>query len=215
MIPKKLHYIWLGCNKTDLIKKCIDSFHRFMSDYEIIEWNESNIDLNWFDETELLFYNTQYQRKKFAFCSDLARLHILKRFGGIYVDADVEFIKHMPNEFLDRPIIARINPNNTVCNGCMWGCEKDDELVTHMIQLFSSQLKTSARYHNKKWIFNTILKDFFDSVDDLHTNFKINELHGYRVYPSEYFCPMNSNTGQINITDNTVSIHHFNLSWKR
>lgn len=43
MLPKKLHYIWIGNSKTELANKCIESYYKFMSDYEIIEWNESNI----------------------------------------------------------------------------------------------------------------------------------------------------------------------------
>ena len=43
MLPKILHYIWIGNPKTELANRCIDSFHQFMSDYKIIELNESNI----------------------------------------------------------------------------------------------------------------------------------------------------------------------------
>ena len=45
LIPKKLHYMWLGRKPVpDNLKKCIDSWKKFCPDYEIIEWNESNFD---------------------------------------------------------------------------------------------------------------------------------------------------------------------------
>jgi hypothetical protein len=33
------------------------------------------------------------------------------------------------------------------------------------------------------------------------------------IYPPEYFCPMNKETGQLIITPNTYSIHHYMESW--
>lgn len=33
------------------------------------------------------------------------------------------------------------------------------------------------------------------------------------MYPCDVFCPMDSTTGIITITDNTVSIHHYSCSW--
>ena len=214
MIPKLLHYVWLGSKKNELVHMCIDSFHKYMNDYRIIEWNESNIDISTFNDNEQLFYNKNYKAKKYAFCSDLVRLHVLKDYGGVYVDTDVEFIKHMPDEFLNHPIIARINPNCTVCNGCIWGCEKDDSLVLKMINEFSNKIETSFKSHGKTWIFNTLLKDLFNTNGDTNDNSNIISVLGYKVYPTEYFCPMNSRTKEIHITNNTISIHHFDSSWK-
>ena len=47
MIPKKIHYCWFGGNPIpEKDKKCIESWKKYCPDYEIIEWNESNYDLN-------------------------------------------------------------------------------------------------------------------------------------------------------------------------
>ena len=47
MIPKKIHYCWFGRGeKPKLAKKCIASWKRYCPDYEIIEWNEENFNLN-------------------------------------------------------------------------------------------------------------------------------------------------------------------------
>lgn len=46
MIPKKIHYCWFGGNKkSKLILECIKSWKRYFPDYEIIEWNEGNFDM--------------------------------------------------------------------------------------------------------------------------------------------------------------------------
>ena len=45
MIPKKIHYCWIGGNPLPKsAKKCIASWKKYCPDYEIIEWNETNYD---------------------------------------------------------------------------------------------------------------------------------------------------------------------------
>ena len=84
MIPKKIHYCWFGRGeKNEKAKKCIASWHRFCPDYEIIEWNEDNFDVNMNGYTEMCI-----REKKYAFLSDYARLLILEREGGLYFDAE-------------------------------------------------------------------------------------------------------------------------------
>jgi hypothetical protein len=36
---------------------------------------------------------------------------------------------------------------------------------------------------------------------------------GLFIYPIEYFCPLNYYTGEMNITENTRTIHHYMASW--
>ena len=47
MIDKVIHYFWFGGNpKDELVQKCITSWKKYCPDYEIIEWNEDNYDIN-------------------------------------------------------------------------------------------------------------------------------------------------------------------------
>ncbi|MBQ8165848.1 MAG: glycosyl transferase, partial [Lachnospiraceae bacterium] len=73
MIPKVIHYCWFGGNeKTELIRECIKSWKKYMPDYEIIEWNETNFDIN-----SNLYVAQAYKAKKWAFVSDYARLYAI------------------------------------------------------------------------------------------------------------------------------------------
>ena len=46
MIPKKIHYCWFGRKELpEKAKKCIASWKKYCPDFEIIEWNEDNIDV--------------------------------------------------------------------------------------------------------------------------------------------------------------------------
>ena len=88
MIPKKIHYCWFGKGRlTDSAYKCIESWKKYCPDYEIIEWNEENFNVNICDYTK-----EAYENSKWAFVSDYARLWILYNEGGIYFDVDVELM---------------------------------------------------------------------------------------------------------------------------
>lgn len=89
MIPKIIHYCWFGGNPLpELAQKCIASWKKFLPDYEIKEWNESNYDVR-----KIPYIEQAYNAKKYAFVSDYARFDILYQYGGIYFDTDVEVIK--------------------------------------------------------------------------------------------------------------------------
>ena len=99
MIPKIIHYCWFGGNPLpESAKKCIASWRKFLPDYEIKEWNESNFDVN-----SIKYTREAYKLKKYAFVSDYARMWILYNYGGLYFDTDVELIKPIDD------IIARGN----------------------------------------------------------------------------------------------------------
>ena len=47
MIPKIIHYCWFGSNKKPRkVRKCIATWKKLLPDYEFIEWNEDNFDIN-------------------------------------------------------------------------------------------------------------------------------------------------------------------------
>ncbi|GAB1482751.1 hypothetical protein MASR2M78_15670 [Treponema sp.] len=98
MIPAKIHYFWFGHNRRPkIVEKCINSWRKHLIDFEIIEWNENNYDINktaWTRDTQ--------KAKNWAYLSDYARIDILNQFGGIYLDTDEEifnditpFLKHV------------------------------------------------------------------------------------------------------------------------
>ena len=74
---------------------CLESWKKYLPDYEIIEWNEDNFDINYNNWTK-----ESYKNKKYAFTSDVVRLWALYNYGGIYMDTDVEVYKSL-DEFLN------------------------------------------------------------------------------------------------------------------
>lgn len=95
MIPKKIHYVWLGNGKmTPFIKSCVNSWKRVMPDYEIKCWNEDNFDIN-----SVPWVKEAIEKKKWSLASDYIRLYALYTEGGIYMDTDVKVFKRF-DEFL-------------------------------------------------------------------------------------------------------------------
>ena len=90
-IPKIIHYCWFGGNPLpELAEKCIESWKKYLPDYEIIRWDENNFDFNIND-----YVKEAYENKKWAFITDYVRLYAMYNYGGIYMDTDVEVLKSL------------------------------------------------------------------------------------------------------------------------
>ena len=117
VIPKIIHYCWFGGKPLpEEAKKCIDSWKKYLPDYEIKEWNESNFDIN-----SIAYTAEAYEARKYAFVSDYARYKILYEHGGIYFDTDVEVIAPMDDLLAKGPFMGQedylsaISLHNEIC----------------------------------------------------------------------------------------------------
>lgn len=133
MIPKTIHYFWFGRNpKSDIIKKCIDSWKHYCPDWEIIEWNEDNMNLD-----EIPYMREAYDAKRWAFVSDVARLLILYKYGGVYLDTDVELLKPLEEKLLERTFFIFEN-GRTIATGLGMGTVKNNETVKALLDNYRS-----------------------------------------------------------------------------
>lgn len=202
-IPKKIHYCWFGPNKLNpLALKCLNSWKIFAPDYEIILWNEENFDVNKYE-----FVRFAYEQKKYAFVSDFVRLYVLKEFGGVYLDSDVELIKNI-DTFLINPAFSGFEDNNTVPTGII-ASEKNGRWVSHLLDYYLFIEGDIKFIPNTKLITTDALKH--NLICNNNEQY-LNELD-VRFYPSDYFCPKSHYTGKISLTENTYAIHHFSGSW--
>ncbi len=109
-IPKIIHYCWFGGKPLPkMANKCIASLKKYLPDYEIKQWDESNFDVN------IIPYTQQaYEAKKYAFVSDYARFWILYNYGGLYFDTDVKVIKSMEDRIMIEVAVA-LEGKDPVC----------------------------------------------------------------------------------------------------
>ena len=212
MIPKKIHYCWFGGKpKSKLVKKCIKSWMKFFPNYDIIEWNESNFDLD-----ACKYVREAYEAGKWAFVSDYARYKILYDEGGIYFDTDVEVIKPFDDIIGCGAFLGCENPdtNTPLAVNPGLGCatEAKNEFFREML----GEYESASFYKNDGALdLSTIVERTTErlKIHGLENKNEIQSAMGISVYPSEYFCPINMNTGKLEITKNTHSIHRYTGSW--
>ena len=206
MIPKVIHYCWFGRGpKGEKEKKCIDSWKKYCPEYEFVEWNEDNFDIE-----SNAFVKEAYENKKYAFVTDVVRLYALYNYGGIYMDTDVELVKS-PNEFLKEKAFSGFESNNWIPTGLM-ASEKGLPLFKELLDYYDDKhfvledgsLDTTT---------NCVIITDICKKHGLVLNGQYQIVDGFALYPSDYFCPFENETGKLSKTNNTVAIHWFAKSW--
>ena len=208
MIPKKIHYCWFGRNpKPELAEKCIDSWKKYCPDYELIEWNEDNFDIH----SAPLYVRQAYEHKKWAFITDYVRLYALVNFGGIYMDTDVEVIRPL-DEFRKHQAFSGFEDGINIPTGIM-ASQKDFPLFQELLNYYDD-----ARFVNEDGTLNTITNvTIITSLCEkkgLQKNNSFQKIDGFALYPKEYFCPVDYESGKLLKTENTFTIHWFAGSWR-
>ncbi len=206
MIPKIIHYCWFGGNPLpDLALKCIESWKKYLPDYEIIRWDETNFDINICD-----YVKEAYDAKKWAFVTDYVRLFAMYNYGGIYMDTDVEVVKNL-DSFLLHEAFSGFESNKDIPTGIM-ACKKEFPLFKVFLDNYSDRhfVLKDGKYDlttNVETI-TAICKNYNFAQNNMLQN-----IEGFVLYPNDYFCPKDWKTGLIERTDNTYTIHHFSGSW--
>lgn len=206
MIPKKIHYCWFGRGKKpELAQRCIESWHKYLPDYEIKEWNEDNFDLNFND-----YVREAYEARKWAFVTDVVRLYALVTEGGIYMDTDVEVLKPL-DSLLEYDAVSGFETDTRIPTGLM-ASRAGQPLFVELLHdydgvHFKRQDGSLDLTTNVTRITNTCLKYGFVA------NNKKQTVNGFTLLPKDYLCPKDADTKVLQITDNTLVIHHFDGSW--
>lgn len=207
MIPKIIHYCWFGKSPLpNSVQRCIQSWEKYCPDYQIIQWNETNYDIN-----KHPYMKQAYSLKKYAFVSDYARLDIIYHQGGIYLDTDVELIKNL-DELLSESCFMGYELPGRVATGLGFGAEKGSKFIEINRQEYDDVNFIEGNKQNK-----TTCVDYTTSVlKKLGYNYDNNNLNRFElvtIYPTDYFAPFNVKKQKLKITRNTYSIHHYDASW--
>lgn len=207
MIPKMIHYFWFGQKPLpELTEKCIESWRLILPEYEIKRWDESNYDLEVND-----YVKEAYEAKKYAFVTDYARLDVLFRYGGIYMDTDVEVVKPL-DMFLGHEafsgfenvvnvptgIMAAVAGNPVIKDQLDWYEEK------HFLPEFGGSGVSVTNVH--------LITDYFIKRGLIQNN-TFQTIEGYALYPNIFFCPYQHELETKYFESSTYTIHHKNGSW--
>ena len=185
MIPKKIHYVWLGKGeKNDRIKHCIDSWKKYLPDYEIKEWNEDNFDINYND-----FTRQSYNAKKYAFTSDFIRLYALYTEGGIYMDTDVEVYKSL-DRFLKEEGFTGFEDIHYPATATM-GAVKGNPVIKMMIDYYNcidfKIYNNWTDYIKYEETSTCIYSNIFSMLGIDRDKNELQRIKHFTIYPTSYF----------------------------
>lgn len=134
MIPKKIHYIWLGNNeKSKLHQRVLNSWQKNAPEYEIIEWNESNI-----GEIHNQFLDDALKHHAYAFASDYIRLYVLEKYGGIYMDLDMILIKNPDEVLKDYDLVFSIQDENVIFQTSFIAAEAHHKFIQSCLNYYAT-----------------------------------------------------------------------------
>jgi mannosyltransferase OCH1-like enzyme len=206
-IPKIIHYCWFGGKeKPDIVKRCLASWHNHLSDYQFIEWNENNFDVN-----RNAYVKQAYEAGKFAFVSDYARVFALYHFGGIYLDTDVEVFKSF-DDLLHHESFWGFEQENFVATSTI-GAAKENKLIQVFMDSYQHKnfIRADGSFDSltNVALITEILGDWGVKPNGLYQ-----EIEGVGTfYPQTYFSPYDYINCRTFMSSNTYAMHHFYKSW--
>lgn len=203
MIPKKIHYCWFGGNpKPKMAEKCIASWKKYCPGWEIIEWNESNFDVNQTGYTRMCI-----EQKKYAFLSDYVRLVVVAEHGGVYFDTDVELLKPI-DELLENEAFFGFETPEMVNSGQGFGSVAHGTVVEAMLREYDALLDGTEGVRGCPILNTAALEKLGLIRDGLKQT-----VAGALILPVEYMNPYESSTGRLKKTKRTYSVHWYSASW--
>jgi len=191
MIPKRLFFIWIGKDIPQYVNFCINAFRKTNPDFEIEFVHENSINNDNLDfkevsdilkDKESIYYkiwSSPFKKRNLnhstisrnIWFSDILRIYLVNKYGGIYLDCDTYPIKPFDNKLLSLKCfnIMTKNRKNEGYTDCFFIGSQIGEYFknkrTHILtNVFSNyEIKTdkvnSVFYKNRNNFFNCI-EDF-------------------------------------------------------
>lgn len=208
MIPKIIHFCWFGRGEMPPIAlQCLDSWHKYMPDWDYHLWNEDS-----FDVTYNRYTREAYDAKKYAFVSDVARLKALVDYGGIYLDTDVLVFKSFDPLLKYRAFAGFEGSKYSPIGTCVLASEKKGVWVCEQLHHYDDRqfIKEDGSFDmtTNVTFISTIMKKNGFVANGIEQDYK--DLH---ILPVDYFCPRHT-TGEYLRTENTFCDHLGIGSWE-
>ena len=215
-IPKKIHQIWIGPKKIPYKYKIwAETWKKCNPEWEYILWDEKMINDFCLKNQEVYQANKNPGLK-----SDIARYEILNRFGGLYVDTDFECLKKIPDFFLKYEFVSSIGFDYypTILNG-MFLSVPNSIILKKLINSINTNSINMLNEKNDPYEIMRITGPyaFTKTIMSLDLEAK----NKYLILPSNIFYPypnfmISSKIKKKDfITDESIAIHHWGMSWMK
>jgi mannosyltransferase OCH1-like enzyme len=202
MIPRIIHYCWFGDGEKTRELECIESWKKHCPDWQFVEWNETNFNVNDFEYTK-----NAYRERCWTKVANFVRFWALYNYGGIYLDTDVMVLNRL-TDLLKNECFFGLEYNKkypfyendfkaTLFGTAIIGCVEKHETIGRILE------------HYKTKEFNYFERTEESNSDILITNlFKDDILNNCTVYGINVLYP--------NIETNISYTKHLKFdSWKK
>lgn len=206
MIPRKIHFCWFGPSpKSDLNRRCMESWRRALPGYEIKEWNETNSPLDGD------YARAALAERRWSKLSNLVRLHALYAEGGIYFDTDVEVLKDFsPLLRHDCFLGFQIEEESVDWIGAgVIGARAGHPFVKRCMVLTQGLFASGGGFYVLPTVLTRVLREMGMN------RYGLQEAGGVTLYPADYFYPYSwlETYSPYCVTENTYSVHHWEHTW--
>jgi hypothetical protein len=97
MIPRKLHFVWVG-NEADFPEECVQTWRQQHPDWELTVWGNDSLAINgWRCGAQI----RQLFQRDLRGVADCMRWDILYNEGGVVIDADMVSLRPLPEWLLE------------------------------------------------------------------------------------------------------------------
>lgn len=208
-IPKIIHTFWFSDKPgiPEKYLKYIDSWKKYAPDCEIKIWTLDT----YRPMAKCLFFEQAIEAKMWAFATDYARADVLRRYGGIYMDMDVEMLKPIEDLFFNDAYMSFESLDRIECGSGM-GAKAGHPIIEEICKDYESRpfvkedgsldLSTCPVRFTKVIEKHGLVKNGgFQFVEDI------------TVYPFEVLTGKSFDTGIIYQRELSYTLHHHKGSW--
>lgn len=205
VIPKKIHYVWVGGKKPEEVVENINKWKEYCPNYEVIEWNEQNYDMN-----TVPYLKEAYESKLYGYVPDYLRLDVIYKYGGIYLDTDIELKKTL-DELLYQDCFGCVDSSLTLNTGSGFGARPGMEIIREFRDYYKKIHFRKPNGEIDRRSCNShqyeVLRKYGYKISD-----KFQKIQGMNIYPA-IFQGRDYLNNEFCVTQKTFWIHWGNLSW--
>lgn len=195
LIPRILHRIWLGpAPMPELFKDYAESWRRHNPDWELRLWTDEAL-------PELTCPEAYARARNPAERSDVVRYELLRRFGGVYVDTDVECKRSLEPLIEGVRAFAGFERPGRVGTGVV-GSVADHPAMDRMVYAMRGRVGTGDQAETTgPGLLTAVLREFPDVT----------------LFDTEVFCPCPPGAFHRSDDDfpDAYAVHHWSWTWAR
>lgn len=188
-------------------QKCIQSWREKLPDYDFVQWNENNFDIE-----SSQYAKEAYLRRRFAFVADYVRLHALYNHGGIYLDTDVEIIKKF-DDLLSLPAFMGHEGKDLSLGTAVMGSERKGKWAGEVLSCYKSRRFIQPDGSEDHTTNVDLITEFIRKKGVALDGSRIDLPDYLTIFPKDFFSPKNWNDTGFDFSANTRAIHHFSGTW--